>query len=201
MKKNRKRKSLGMMALLLLVGVTCGYVANTYAKYTSKIEGNDGEAVVAKWAFATDNKKQTLEINLAKTYDPTTLVADRIAPGTEGSFDIALVNTNSEVGADFTIALNNVENIPTNLKFYKDSSYTTELKPGEGTITGQLVAGDSTGITVPIYWKWAYETSEIATNDPKDTEDGEAAKTLTIGVDITGTQTQPSTTAITSHVD
>lgn len=198
--KNGK-KSLFVIALLLLVGVTSGYVASTYAKYTSEITGNSGTATVAKWAFEDDNTAQTLTINLADTYDATTLVADRIAPGTAGSFNIALSNENSEVGVDFTIALDSITNIPTNLKFYKDSSYTTELTPGTSTITGQLVAGEDSFAGVPIYWRWEYETTEIATNDPLDTQDGEAANSLTIGVTITGTQTAPSATPITSHVN
>ena len=197
----KNKKSLLFAVLLLLVAVTSSYVAGTYAKYTSKIEGNNGEATVAKWAFDTDNATQTLTINLAETYNPTTLVANKIAPGTEGSFNVALVNTNSEVGVDFTVKLNDVANKPTNLKFYKDASYKTELTPGTDTITGQLIAGDSTGVEVPIYWRWEYETDAIATNDPIDTTDGKDANTLTIGVDITGVQTQPSTTAITSHIN
>ena len=183
------------------MGITSGYVASTYAKYTSKIENNNGTATVAKWAFTTDNAAQTLTINLANTPDASTLVAGKIAPGTSGSFNVALVNTNTETGVDWTISLKNVTNKPTNLKFYKDSAHTTEITPGTGTITGQLAAQDSTGLSVPIYWAWAYETDAIATNDPIDTTDGEAANSLTIGVDITGVQTQPSATAITSHVN
>ena len=194
------KKSLLIIVLLVLVGLTTGYVASTYAKYTSTVTGS-GTATVAKWAFATDNATQNITIALNPTVDATTLVNGKIAPGTTGSFNIALVNTNSEVGVDFSIALDSISNKPTNLKFYKDSSYTTELTPGTSTVTGQLTAGDSTGVTVPIYWRWEYETNAIATNDPIDTQDGEAANTLTIGVTITGVQTQPSATAITSHVN
>ena len=197
----KKKKSLVMIALLVLVGLTSGYVASTYAKYTTEITGNEGTVTVAKWAFATDNQAQTLTINLAETYHASTLVNGKIAPGTEGSFNIALSNENSEVGVDFTVALDSITNKPTNLKFYKDSTYTTELTPGTSTITGQLVAGEDSFAGVPIYWKWAYETDAIATNDPIDTGDGEAANTLTIGVTITGTQTEPSATAITSHIN
>ena len=196
----RKNKTLVLIALLMLVGIATGYVSNTYAKYTSTIANNNGTATVAKWAFATDNAVQTLTINLAGTIDPTTLVANKIAPGTSGSFNIALSNANSEVGVDFVVALNEITNIPTNLKFYKDSSYTTELTPGTSTITGQLVAGENSFAGVPIYWRWLYETDSIATNDPHDTADGVAAKELTIGVTITGTQVQPGA-AITSHIN
>lgn len=199
--KRKNKKSLILIALLLLVGITSGYVASTYAKYTSEITGNNGTATVAKWAFETDNASQTLTINLAQTYDATTLVANKIAPGTAGSFNIALSNEHGEVGVDFTISLDSITNIPTNLKFYKDANYTTELTPGTSTITGQLVAGENSFAGVPIYWRWEYETSAISTNDPLDTQDGEDANSLTIGVTITGTQTPPSTTAITSHIN
>ena len=197
----KDRKSILIVVLLLLVGVTCGYVASTYAKYTSQVTGNNGSATVAKWAFRTDNTTQTLSINFASTYDPSTLESGKIAPGTSGSFNVALVNTNTETGVDWTIRLNSITNAPTNLKFYRDAAHTVALIPGESTITGQLAAKDSTGLSVPIYWVWEYETSEAATNDPIDTEDGEAADTLSIGVDITGIQTAPSATAITSHIN
>ena len=198
---NKKRNSLLVIVLLLLVGLTFGYVSSTYAKYTSKIEGNEGTVTVAKWAFRTDNPSKSLVINFKDTYDASTLVSGKIAPGTEGSFNIALSNKNSEVGVDWEIALKSITGKPTNLKFYKDAAHTTELTPGTSKITGQLAAKESTDLEVPIYWAWAYETAEIATNDPIDTQEGESPATLTIGVDITGTQVAPSTTAITSHTN
>lgn len=199
--KKKKRSALVIIVLVLLIGITSLYVVGTYAKYISEIAGNNGTVEVAKWAFTTDNANQTLTINLAQNYDPTTLVSGKIAPGTAGSFNVVLVNSTTETGVNFSIKLNEIANIPTNLKFYKDSSYTTELIPGTSRITGQLAAGDSTGVSVPVYWKWEYETAAIEINDPIDTQSGENANTLTIGVDITGTQTTPSTTGITSHID
>ena len=184
------KKSLMIIVLLLLVGLTTGYVASTYAKYTSTVSGS-GTATVAKWAFSTENASQTITIDLGGTVDTTTLSADRIAPGTSGSFDVVLTNGDTEVGVDYSVMLTSITNQPTNLKFYSDSSYTTELTPGTSTITGTLDAEDATGVTIPIYWQWAYETNAIATNDPIDTADGEAANTLTIGVTITGTQVTP----------
>ena len=199
--KKKRRSTLVIIVLVLLIGITSLYVVGTYAKYISEIAGNNGTVEVAKWAFTTDNANQTLTINLAQNYDPTTLVSGKIAPGTAGSFNVVLVNSTTETGVNFSIKLNEIANIPTNLKFYKDSSYTTELIPGTSRITGQLAAGDSTGVSVPVYWKWEYETAAIEINDPIDTQSGENANTLTIGVDITGTQTTPSTTGITSHID
>ena len=199
--EKKKKNAVLLLVLLLLVAISASYIASTYAKYTSTIEDNNGTATVAKWAFDTDNAKKTLEIKLAETYDASTLVGGKIAPGTQGSFKIKLVNTNTETGVKWTLALKSITDKPTNLKFYKDSSFTTELVPGTSTITGKLAAKDSTGVEPEIYWKWAYETDAIATNDPIDTTDGKNAKELTIGVDITGVQIAPSTTAITSGID
>ena len=203
MKKSNK-KSLLLVVLLLMVAVSTTYVAGTYAKYTAEISGN-GTARVAKWAFESDNDEVTIDIDLTETPDPSTLVANRIAPGTSGSFDLNLVNTNSEVGVDFTVKLGTVENIPTNLKFYKDSTFTTELRHGVDEITGQIVAGDSTGVDVKIYWKWEYETGAVtngvAAGDSADTTAGEDAYTLTIPITIKGIQTRPSATAITTHIN
>ena len=195
------KKSIGFMVLLLLVGLTSGFVGGTFAKYTGEVN-KSGTATVAKWAFDTDNAgSATFDVNLSTTADTTTLAKvdgkQRIAPGTAGSFSITLTNPNSEVGVDFTVALDSITDKPTNLKFYKDAQHTTEIVPGTGTITGQIKSKDSTGIAVPIYWEWAYETTN---GDAADTTDGKAAKTLTIGLTITGVQTQPGA-AITTHIN
>ena len=94
---------------------------------------------------------------------------------------------------------------PTNLKFYTDSTYATEFVPGTTTVTGQLAAKDATGLNVTVYWRWEYETgtvtSGVATGDAADTTAGEAGTALSIPITIKGVQVQPSTTAITSHIN
>lgn len=193
--KNKKRKSLVLMTLLLLVGLTSGYVAGTYAKYTSEIEGNEGTAVVAKWNFDEENNADTtIVINLAKTYAPATLVENRIAPGTEGSFAITLTNATTETGVDYTISFEKATGVPTNLKFYEDNTYTTELDIASDTIEGSLKPKDATGNTVTIYWKWAYETTNGDTDDTTNGKNGgENGTKLTLPITITGIQTTPAT--------
>ncbi len=191
------KKSILVVILLLLVAIATAYVGGTYAKYTESVSGN-GTATVAKWDFTTDNAISNLTINFTDTYAASTLVAGKIAPGTSGSFAISVKNTNTETGVDFTLSLSSVQNVPTNLKFYKDSTFTTEITPGSGTITGQLAAKDSTGLSVPIYWKWNYETTG---GDTADTTDGKAAESLTIPITITGTQVPTSTATFTSHIN
>ena len=199
----KRGTSLLIVALLLLVGITSRYVAGTFAKYAGEIKDNNGTAAVAKWNFTTENAVQTLTMDLAETYDPSTLVANKIAPGTSGAFEISLTNETTETGVDFTVKLNSITDAPTNLKFYKDEEHTTALTPGTSTVTGQLAAGDAEGVKVPIYWVWDFGTSDEVddTINAQDTADGTAAKSITIGVDIKGVQTAPSANAITSHVD
>ena len=202
MKKTNKSAVL-LLVLLVLVAVSAMYVASTYAKYTAEVTGN-GTVTVAKWNFATDNANPTVTVDITPTADSTTLVGNKIAPGTQGSFAVTLKNT-SETGADFKVKLGTITGtVPTNLKFYKDSACTKEITATD-PITGQIKAQDSTGIEVKVYWKWAYETGTvtdgIAAGDAADTTAGETPATLTVPVTITGVQTQPSATAITTHID
>lgn len=181
MNKKRKRKLL-VIALLIIFGITAGYVANTYAKYTAELNGS-GNITVAKWAFESDNQNVNFTIDLDGNIDASTLVDGKIAPGTSGSFDIALSNANSEVGVAFTITLSNT-NAPTNLVFSTGN-----------TITGKIAAGET--LTVPVDFSWAYETTN---GDADDTADGIAAGSMTINASIVGVQVQPGA-AITTGLD
>ena len=207
-----KKKKIKVLLLLLVIGISGVFIAGTYAKYTATISKSSSVAI-AKWNFERDNNSQTYTIDLKENYDETTLKSTRtlngvdykvIAPGTEGSFDLKLINT-SDVGVNFSIMLDSVEHFPTNIKFYKDSNYQTELIPGTSIITGTLASKDSQGITATIYWKWEYETGtntdEILSGDASDTEYGVAGAILEIPVTITGTQVEPSTSSITTHIN
>lgn len=190
-----KKKSIGIIALLMLVGATSGYVASTYAKYTSTVSG-EGSAVVAAWKFEDDNANTNFDINLAENYDASTLVDERIAPGTTGDFTIALSNENSEVGVEFTIVFTETENVPQNLVFKQNG---TTVDPTTQKITGYIAAGET--LDVPLSWEWAYYTSDA--NDVKDTTDGKKeldGRTMTVNASITGIQVPPSTTAITTGI-
>jgi hypothetical protein len=196
MKKTNK-SSIVLLVLLVAVAVTALFVASTYAKYVGKVEG-EGTATVAKWNFETDNTSANFVVDWTESYDATTLKDGKIAPGTSGSFDFELKNT-SDTGVDFTVSFGTVSGLPKNLKFYKDSNHTQEITLGTTNITGQLTTNQTEAFKVPVYWAWEYYTSDA--NDTVDTADGVAGASLTIPVTITGVQTQPSTTAITSHVN
>ena len=179
---NNKKKKLLVIALLLLFGVTAGYVASTYAKYASTFEGS-GTITVAKWAFEDDNTPMTIDIDLDTTYDADTLIDGKIAPGTSGSFVIELSNANTEVGVDYSISLSNT-NAPSNIVFTSGGSAI-----GNNPITGTLTPGEATR-QITVDWEWPYYTS--AADDVEDTADGENANTMTITATITGVQVEPA---------
>lgn len=189
MKKGKK--NVVIVVLLLLLTVTAGFAVYTYAKYTSTLN-RTGVTRVAKWAFDTDNPGSTINFTLDQTYNANTLVSGRIAPGTSGSMAVQLSNANSEVGVSYSVKVGTITGKPANLKFYSDSSYQNELTPGTTTVTGTLTPRQaaSASTTVTIYWKWEYDVSSAA--DVQDTTDGAAAAGLTIPVEITGTQVQPT---------
>ena len=196
-------KSL-LFALILGIAILASAVGGTYAKYTEKVE-KEAKATVAKWAFADDNTTQSnYKFAVSETYDASTLVNGKIAPGTKGTFEINLVNTNTDTAVGFEILFANMANKPTNFHLYRTEDGSTKgaevLLDGTGKVTGKLAAKDATGLTAKFIWEWAYETAEIAANDVVDTTDGKAAHELTMGVTITGTQIAPGA-AVTSALD
>ena len=184
MKKNKKNLVL-VFALLFGVFATAMVVSNTYAKYTASLGEKTSTATVAKWAFVTDNSGTALTLNLTESkIKANTLDSGKIAPGTEGSFVIALSNATSEVAVDYTIQFD-ASSLPTNLVLYSDSTFETPLT--NNRITGTLnPKAASTNVTV--YWKWAYETAE---GDSADTTDGTAESLKTVKATITGVQANP----------
>jgi len=187
--KMSKKKTTLVVAFVAIAVVALGLGAAVYAKYISSIQ-RTGTATVAKWAFTDDNTAGTVICEFDKTYDSTTLVAGKIAPGTSGKCPIEISNATSEVGIRYDIKLSDaVANKPTNMKFYADAGHQTELT-GNTTINGTLNPG-AAAVTEYVYWEWPYQdgTTEY---DSADTTDGETAASLTMTFDVTGTQLEPT---------
>ena len=119
----RKKKVLIVLAILAVV-LLAFIGGQVYAKYVSEVRG-EGIAEVATWSFKVNGQQEQVEaINLASTCDNETLVGNKIAPGTSGSFNIIVDATGSEVGINYDIAFTEEENKPQNLKFeYNDTEY------------------------------------------------------------------------------
>lgn len=202
----KNKSSWIIVILLLLVGVTSVYVASTYAKYTETLPQRTGEATIAKWAFASDNESKTITVDFSTTYDPATLVAQRIAPGTEGGFKIEVANTNGETGVDFTMNFGNVTPAIGTFTFevIPDTTDTATgtaaaiANPSAGVFTGHINPGETRKLLVS--WEWAYEaTGDAAAITAQDTQDttigiagGASGTKLQVPVTITGVQSRPA---------
>jgi len=200
MKENRK--SIFVMIALMLVVLGTYLIANTYAKYTTEIEGTS-EASIAGWAWeindvALTKTTNTYELNLFETINDsdainseTDVKSGLIAPGTSGKFDIKIKN-NSEVNATYNYTLS-VEN-PLGAKIqWSDNNTTWSDNISSLNISDETLEIGSAAITKTIYWKWVFE--EDATQNEKDTEVGfnaanstEADKVIKVNATLTFTQ-------------
>ena len=191
-KKKKVLITLALLAIILLAFIG----GQAYAKYVSEVRG-EGVAQVATWNFKVNGQsEQVEEINLASTCNNETLVNNKIAPGTSGSFDIKVDATGSEVGINYNIAFTEEESKPQNLKFkYNDIKYNS-IKDLEKDLSGTINANDEDKVrTLNVGWKWDYETGsnpeEISKNDLVDTQNAEEIQNYTFDVIITGTQVEP----------
>lgn len=186
-----KKKSLVLIALLVLVGLTSGYVSRTYAKYVKTLDNATGTTTVAKWDFKKGTNYGVFDITLPGTVDATTLVSGRIAPGTSGTFTIDLDNSGSEVGVEYTIEFTTASGVPSNLVFKQS---TTTISAAGSKVIGTIPAGQTD--SVELSWEWPYETtsSALTVEDGEDTANGEAvSRTMTLTATVNGKQVQPGT--------
>ena len=191
-----KNKPVLILALTLMLAIILSIYA--YSKYTSSYKGSS-TSTVAKWSFKVNghSDEEIGDIDFVQTIEnQNNVVEKKLAPGTQGKFELTLDGTGSEVAIDYKIALTITEK-PRNLKIYEDSEYKNEVteQNGEFDITGSIPLEEvNTPLVKPVYWKWAYETGiteeEIKSNDKIDTEDSK--KSVTMAIKVTGTQRNPA---------
>lgn len=192
---NKKRKIL-IIGLILLAIVISFIGGNTFSKYVSEIQGS-GTAEIANWVFKVNGKEDLVQtVNLLSTYDNATLVNNRVAPGTQGSFNIVIDATGSEVGVDYQIKFLNETQKPQNLIFIYNDTHYTNIQELEENLSGTINADEENKTrTITVNWKWQYETgtneNEIAQNDKIDTENAKELENYTFDINVIGTQVMP----------
>ncbi len=189
MKKNIAMRVASLVLMCTIV--TSCFVSSTFAKYTSSVSGSD-TVTVAKWAITINETDATQTQSVAfdlfstiKDSDGTSaegdVKADRIAPGTSGSFNLAVAN-NSEVTAKYGIAFEITgATIPIEYSIDGGQSWKASLDDVAET---QIAQGGNANVTV--MWRWPFSTS--AQQDTTDTSAGIAASTITVNATITATQ-------------
>lgn len=182
----------GIVALILLSFVS----GSTFAKYLTE-STTSATLEVAKWSvtqeFLVNGKSVTTSdnVNLANTYDSSTLVNGKIAPGTSGDFKVVIDATGTETGINYQVKFDNITGTkPSNLVFtYNNAIYTSLEELSEG-IEGNIPANAENKIlSLEIGWIWAYETSDEG--DIQDTLDGQNISNYNFDVTITCTQDIP----------
>ena len=216
MKYGKMMKGIGVAALALTVVSSC-MVGGTLAKYTTTATGT-GSAIVAKWAPSfkggtNGTFQDSIDVKLTDTSLNGKVVGEKVAPGTDGSFSVQVSRGATEVEFTYSVTISDLNNCPANLKFYKDSNFTTELtKNAQGNYELVPDDGGKMGLTdsektLNVYWKWPYAVdSEFGSQaeldrDAADSEAGnkatasEAAATMSFKVNCTATQVNSDTTA------
>lgn len=122
-------------------------------------------------------------LNLSDTIDKNTLIYEKIAPGTSGSFDILLY---SNQNLKYRIEFDSINKKPKNLKFkaFKSGEILEESNTLESLskkLTGDINQNEKINIT--INWYWNYEDKENGEDtDIQDTKDCENIKSYKFNV-------------------
>lgn len=143
-----------------------------------------------KYIFKVNYKNMDFKsINLLDTYDKSTSVNEKIAPGTEGSFNIQL---NSNQNLKYQIQFQSINEKPKNLKFkaLQKEKIVAESNTLEGLsekLYGYIRKNEE--ININVYWYWEYE-DKINTDfyDVQDTNDSQNIKKYQFNVYVLGEQ-------------
>ena len=191
-----KKKILVIVAVLSAIIVSF-MGGQSFSKYVSRVKGQ-AQMEVARWSFLVNGEEESIQnMQLGSTCDDETLLDNKIAPGTQGKFNIEIDATGSEVGIQYHVAFEEKSQKPRNLIFIYDKATYANLQDLEVALEGVIDANDETKkISIPIQWKWEYETGNDEglreTEDREDTEDGKMLQNYNFDIIVTGTQLPPS---------
>lgn len=192
----RKKRKIVLLVIAIVAILLSFAGGQAYAKYMSKVTGQ-GTADIASWNFKVNENEEKLQtIALKSTINNSTLVNNKIAPGTEGEFQIKLDATGSEVGISYIIKFENESQKPQNLKFIYNGNTYNSLTELQKELVGTINANNECKIkTLTIGWNWKYETGnsekEISKNDLIDTQNAKQMSNYSFDVIVSGTQVMP----------
>lgn len=187
--KNKKKIIFKMLLVLILIFL---FLKIFFLKGSSNIRKNDdflflklfsnGETLSKDiknseskkiYNFKIDYKNLDFKsIDLADTIDKETLIYDKIAPGTSGSFNILL---NSNQNLKYKIEINSMNEKPYNLKFevLKNGELlvkTNTLEELSEKLTGYINKDEKIDFTINWYWNYEGDTEISDIQDTKDAE-------------------------------
>lgn len=194
MRKNRKI----VLVIIAVIVIGLAFVGgHAYAKYMSRVTGQ-GTADIASWNFkVNENEEKMQTISLKSTMNNSKIVKNKIAPGTEGSFEIKLDTTDSDVGVNYVIRFENESKKPRNLKFMYNGGIYNNLTDLGTVLNGTIDANTENKVkTIQIDWNWEYQTgnseNEVLASDIIDTQDAKQLNNYTFDIIVSGTQVNPA---------
>lgn len=191
-----KKKKIILIVAAISAIIVSFMGGQSFSKYVTQVKG-EGQVEVAKWQFLVNGSEDTIKtISLQSTCNNDTLVNNKIAPGTQGSFNIEIDATQAEVGINYNVQIVEKSHKPSNLVFKYEGITYESTEALVGVLNGTIPA-DATDkkITLPIEWEWKYETGstqeEIALADQQDTTDGSVCETYAFDIIVSGIQMIP----------
>ncbi len=183
-----KKKKIIIISVILISIILSFVGGQSYARYAKDVRG-EVMAQIATWDFKVNGQSHEVHtINMKSE-----LQNGKIAPGTNGSFDIIIDATGTEVGVEYNIRFLNETDKPRNLKFiYQDKVYNSITELDE--ILSDTISMDNENKTkvITINWEWRYETGntdeEIYQNDLIDTQDMQNISNYSFQIIVSGTQ-------------
>jgi len=184
-----------VLIVIATLAITLSLMSNTYSRYVASSEGNV-QIEFAKWQLLVNTvdvtSSSTSNISFTPVIDANKNVAkDKVAPSSEGHFDIEIDPTNSDVSFQYTIELDiNNEDIP-DLMITRYAVLPDDYIEGNSLQFNDLNEGKITDVmryntkefkktTLRIYFQWfegQTETKNETMDDVADTNIGYAAAT------------------------
>ena len=204
--KNKKKRIFKLMLILILIIL---FVKIFFPKGLSNVQKIDDFLFIKLFSNGIQNNDDFLikndqnqkiynfkinyknlnftSIDLAETIDKDTLVYEKIAPGTSGSFNILL---DSNQNLKYKIEFNSVNEKPHNLNFKASKSgkvlgESNTLEELSEKLTGYINQNEKIDITINWYWNFENE-QDLENTDIQDTKDSENIKKYQFNVYAVG---------------
>ena len=191
-----KRKKI-IIIITILSSIILAFIGGqSFSKYVSQVKGY-GTAEIATWNFKVNGTTEQIQnIDLASTSNNATLLGNKLAPGTEGSFDITVDGTGSDVGINYNINFEGESPKPQNLIFIYDNKQYHYISELGKVLSGTINADDENKNKIfTIKWEWPYETGDNQetkiSNDIVDTQDVQNISNYSFNIIVSGTQVEP----------
>ena len=190
-----KKKIIGVLALVTLI-VSIFIAGYTFARYYKKVD-TTATATIARWSFGSKNAEA--EISLSN---------EKIAPGSNGQFEIEVDATDSEVAVDYEVKVVDSQNIPRNMTFRaitidekgnqisETTSYNSFEQLASENLVGNIpVENGNQKRSIIVYWDWAFNSDDQTTTDSEDgtlvvDSNGNSSLDCLFNIEIIGKQAQ-----------